>query len=159
MMNSNGSLVLFLDIYYRSQINLAKIVNALRYKMVSASVVFKINAAFLGVFALQFLLVPHILMEQNFQAGSYTLDRFHYFFMRGFGVLALGFIGLSVQVDADKFLPFMTAFHFAFCTALPWYAQAFLPTTPMHYVATGGTIVIAALFLMALSDAGKTKGN
>ena len=119
--------------------------------LISADLVIKVNAAFLAVFAVQFILVPDLLFAQNFQAGSYELDRIHYWIMRSFGVLGLGFCGLTLQVDADKFLVYMTAFHFAFCSVLPWYAQAMLPTTPMHLVASGGTAVIAVLYLAALA--------
>ena len=127
--------------------------------MISADLVFKINAAFFGFFSAQFLLLPDMLMEQNFVAGSYTLDKYHYFIMRGFGTLGLFFCALMVQLDAAKFLPFFTVFHFTFCAVLPWYAQIMMETKPMHLVASGGTAVIAVLHLLALASSSKSKSN
>lgn len=112
--------------------------------IVTPANVVKANAAFLGMFSLQFIFVPQFLMDTNF-SPSPKLDEFHVFIMRGFGVLALGFNYLTLQVDAKKWLKFFTATNIVFCAALPFYAQVMFPVKlPEHYFAVGGCALLLA---------------
>jgi hypothetical protein len=115
-----------------------------------ATTLFKANSIFLGFFSLQFMLVPQFLMDTNFSefAAGRKLDQFHLFIMRGFGVLGAGFCLLMNMVDADQWLGYMTAMMIMFCSALPFYAQAWLPVKlPEHYLPVGGCAALIAAHL------------
>ena len=102
---------------------------------------FKATALFLGVFALQFALVPQFLMDQNFN-NSPKLDEWHLFIMRPFGVIGLFLCYLLWNMDgSDKV--FLAAFNVVFSASLPWYAHATKDVKMEHWVPTGGTILLA----------------
>ena len=110
---------------------------------------FKANAAFLTVFALQFIFMPQFLFDTNFDPAP-TLDEFHLFFCRGFGVLALGMCWLITKIDSKKFLPYITLYMICFCTAAPFYAQAKMSVKlPEHYFPIGGCCLLIAAHLYA----------
>ena len=97
----------------------------------TAANVFKATALFLGFFGLQFALVPDFLMSENFQSGSYTLDKWHYFVMRGCGCAFLGLAGFYWQTadQADTFMLVNTVTFTLTSIALPLNAQLNLPVS------------------------------
>ena len=112
-----------------------------------APTLFKINAAFLGFFSLQFILCPQFLTDTNFTDGR-KLDAVHVWLMRGFGVLVAGFGGLITMIDADKYLGYMTAAMIGAAGSLPFYAHAWLPVRlPEHYLPVAGILALIAAHL------------
>ena len=98
----------------------------------TAANVFKATALFLGFFGpAQFALVPDFLMSENFQSGSYTLDKWHYFVMRGCGCAFLGLAGFYWQTadQADTFMLVNTVTFTLTSIALPLNAQLNLPVS------------------------------
>jgi hypothetical protein len=109
-----------------------------------AATVVKASAAFLTVFALQFLFCPQFLYDTNFSQPK-VLDEWHIWICRGFGVLGLFFSALIVQLDAKAFLKYLTVFNFIFACSLPFYAQVFMAVNePDHYVPVGGMALLVA---------------
>ena len=117
-----------------------------------ASTVIKANAAFLGVYALQMIVCPHFVYDMNFSDNK-TLDANHIFLFRGFGIMCLYFCALTVQLDAAKYLKFLTVFNIAFACIVPFYAQANLAVRPEHRVAVGGVsmFIVAHVYLYLTS--------
>jgi hypothetical protein len=81
------------------------------------------------------------LMSENFQDGSYKLDKWHYFTMRGCGC---AFIALAVNYwqtadQADKFMLAKTLTFLLTAVMLPFNAQVNLPVKmPKHLVPVVG---------------------
>jgi len=125
---------------------------------------FKGSAIFMAVFGLQFLLAPEFLMSENFQEGSYELDKWHFFTMRGCGAAFLGVVTFywNTAKEADKYMMGATANWFLTALVLPWNAQMNMPVKmPMHLVPTLGCIYFAACHVNCLMQAasGKSKAN
>ena len=113
--------------------------------MGTAANVFKASALFLGFFGLQFALVPDFLMSENFQSGSYTLDKWHYFVMRGCGCAFLGLAGFYWQTadQADKLMLVSTVTFTLTSIMLPFNAQLNLPVSlPKHYIPVVGCALL-----------------
>ena len=124
-----------------------------------ASLVTKANAAFFSFFAAQMIFTPDLLMATNFQPGSYSLDKWHYWMLRGMGAIGLGYVMMTVMGDAQKLMPLMTAVNIAFCSLVPWYAQAKLPVKlPEHYIPVVGTSLLVAGQVYCVAMGGKSKG-
>ena len=114
------------------------------------STVVKGYAGFLGIFMLQFLVCPQFVYETNFSDGK-TLDEFHWFITRGFGMLGLFFVGLLAQLDADDYLPYITSFACLFTLAVPIYAQVSLPVKmPEHVFPVGASVAFCAAMISLL---------
>jgi hypothetical protein len=112
-----------------------------------AATVTKASALFFGFFSLQFLLCPEFLTATNFTGVK--LDKYHLFVCQGFGVLGLFFCGLLWQLDAKKFLPFLTAWTCAFSAVMPLYAQTQLPVKlPDHYMPLAGCGALSLAYLV-----------
>ena len=129
--------------------------------MGAAANVFKASALFLGFFGLQFLLVPDFLMSENFLPGSYSLDKWHYFIMRGCGC---AFIGLACNYwqmadQAQKFMLVNTATFILTSVVLPFNAHLNLPVNnPKHYIPVGGcTLLILAHVYCLMNPEAKGK--
>ena len=131
--------------------------------MGAAANVFKASALFLGFFGLQFLLVPDFLMSENFLPGSYSLDKWHYFIMRGCGC---AFIGLACNYwqmadQAQKFMLVNTATFTLTSIVLPFNAHLNLPVSnPKHYIPVGGCalLILAHVYCLMNPEAkGKKK--
>jgi hypothetical protein len=101
-----------------------------------AATVTKASALFFGFFSLQFLLCPEFLTATNFTGVK--LDKYHLFVCQGFGVLGLFFCGLLWQLDAKKFLPFLTAWT---CAQLP-------VKLPDHYMPLAGCGALSLAYLV-----------
>lgn len=117
---------------------------------------FKGSAIFMAVFGLQFLLKPDFLMSENFEEGSYELDKWHYFTMRGCGAAFLGCVTFywNTASDADKYMKGATFNWILTAMTLPWFAQMNLPVKmPMHLVPTVGCAYFAACHINCLMQA------
>ncbi len=124
-----------------------------------ATLVAKSNAAFLSFFAAQMIFAPDLLLATNFQPGSYSLDKWHYWMMRGMGGACLGYAIMTLMVDAQKLMPLMTAINIGICSLLPWYAHAKLPIKlPEHYIPVVGTALLTAAQVYCVAMGGKSKG-
>ena len=109
---------------------------------------FKATALFLGVFATQFMLVPQMLLDMNFEPAP-TADEWHLFVMRPFGLLGL-FLCYALWHFDNSWTGFLAAFNVPFSASLPWYAHATKPIKlPEHYVPTVGTAVLALWSVVA----------
>ena len=112
---------------------------------------------------LQFALVPDFLMSENFQSGSYNLDKWHYFAMRGCGCAFLGVASFYWQTadQADKFMLAAFLTFTATSIALPFNAQMNLPVSlPKHYIPVVGCglLCLGHLFCL-LNPATGAKGK
>ena len=130
--------------------------------MGKSTLTFKATALFFYFFGLQFALLPDFLMADNFEAGSYKLDRWHYFVMRGCGTVIISmatYLWLT-SPEADKYmLPVFIHFTISMAT-FPWYAQLYLPVTTKHLIATVGSALLWAAQLSCLmSPESKAKGK
>lgn len=122
----------------------------------SSEQTFKGSAIFMAVFGLQFLIAPAFLMSQNFQEGSYELDKWHNFTMRGCGAAFLGVTTFywNTAHDADRYMKGATLSFFLTAVVLPWNAQLNLPVKmPMHLVPTLGCLYLGACHVHCLIQA------
>ena len=130
--------------------------------MGASSTVFKATALFLGFFGFQFAVVPDFLMSENFQDGSYVLDKWHYFVMRGCGCAFLGlaaFYWLAAD-QADKFMLASTMTFIATSVMLPFNAQMNLPVNmPKHLIPVVGCALIILGKLYCLMNPEVKKGK
>ena len=90
-------------------------------------------------------------MSENFQEGSYTLDKWHYFVMRGCGAafLSIASFYYTAADQADKFMLGSTLSFALTGIMLPYNAQMNLPVNmPKHLLPVVG---VSALLLCHLS--------
>ena len=128
--------------------------------LLSSETTFKASAIFMAIFGLQFVLIPDQVMSDNFQDGSYELDKWHYFIMRGMGAAFLSVVTFywNAADDADKYMKGATFNWLLISILLPWNAQMNLPVKmPMHLVAVLGTAFFSACHVNCLMAGGKTK--
>merc|ERR1711934_311033 len=123
-----------------------------------SSITFKASALFLGFFGPQFALAQDFLMSENFQDGSYKLDEWHRFIMRGTGCAfcPIGGFLWKLSGEADKHMLFsLLTFTMTSC-ALPFYAQMKLPVNmPKHLIPVVGCALLIAAHLFCLVSPGK----
>ncbi len=102
--------------------------------MISSVTLFKVTALFFGFYSLQMLLVPDFFMSENFT--GYTLDKWHYFLLRGLGAALLNVSVFTWQAagDADKFMLRRTVSLALFIAVVPLYSQFYLTVTLMQGV-------------------------
>ena len=94
-------------------------------------------------------------MSENFQDGSYKLDRWHYFVMRGCGCafLALATNYWNTADQADKFMLANTATFILTSIFLPFNAQMNLPVNmPKHLIPVVGCSLLIAAHLYCLMN-------
>jgi hypothetical protein len=118
---------------------------------------FKASALFLGFFGLQFLLVPDFLMSDNFQDETYTLDKWHYFLMRGCGCAFISLTSFYWQAadQADKFMLASTVTFTLTSIMLPFNAQMNLPVKFKHWIPVVGCALLIAGHIYCLMNPGK----
>ena len=129
----------------------------------SSANTFKGSALFLGFFGLQFLLAPDFLFSENFQQGSYNLDRWHYFICHGCGCVLLSSACFywTAADDADKFMLLSTLTFGLTSIMLPYNAQMNFPVNmPKHLIpVVGCTVLLLAHINCLLNGGGKDKKN
>ena len=94
-------------------------------------------------------------MSENFQDGSYKLDKWHYFVMRGCGCafLALASFYWQTADQADKFMIANTATFTLTSIMLPFNAQMNLPVNmPKHLIPVVGCSLLVAAHLFCLMN-------
>jgi hypothetical protein len=131
--------------------------------MGASSNTFKAAAIFLAIFGLQFTLAPDFLMSENFEEGSYVLDKWHYFVLRGCGCAFLG-LAASYWETADQADKFMLTKAITFTMtsiALPFNAQMNLPVQmPKHlFPLLGCSALILAHVYCLMNPEKKSKKN
>ena len=92
-------------------------------------------------------------MSENFQDGSYKLDKWHYFVMRGCGTafLSVGSFYWQTAAQADKFMLMATAMFTLTAVVLPLNAQMNLPVSmPKHLIPVVGCSLLIAAHLFCL---------
>jgi len=130
--------------------------------MGSSSLTFKASSLFLAFFGFQFLVIPDFLFAENFQPGSYNLDKWHYFAARGCGSAFITIAGFLWQLssEADKYMLYSLITFTMTSVMLPFNAQMNLPVSlPKHYVPVVGCAVLIAahLFCCLFPEQQKTK--
>ena len=102
-------------------------------------------------------------MSENFQDGSYKLDKWHYFVMRGCGCAFLSLASNYWQTadQADKFMLANTATFILTSIMLPFNAQMNLPVNmPKHLIpVVGCSLLIAAHLYCLMNPEPKKKGK
>jgi len=92
----------------------------------------KAFTAFMGLYALGFVLAPAMVIEQNFDT---TYDKYHLFISRIAGVAFMTLLYTFNTIDIATAIPIAVAYTCFTAVAGPLYAELNLETKPAHKVA------------------------